>query len=81
MPEKELTVMPQASKTQQLSNSISREALSHFLRRQDWAAGREHLLLRNSTGFLMLVVMVDTPSFSPINALNALGYIPAELKI
>ena len=31
--------------------------------------------------FLNAVVMMDTPSFSPINALNAIGYIPVELKI
>ena len=36
-------------------------------------------IINNSTGFLMFVVMVDTPSFSPVNALNAIGYIPAEL--
>lgn len=69
--------MPQASKIQQLSNFISRELRSHP-QEIDWATGKEHLLFWNNIGFLMLVVMVNTLSFSPI---NAVGYVPAELKM
>lgn len=72
--------MPHVSKTQQLPNSLSRELLSHCLRKGRLSYREGTPVILGKDWFLLACGHGGHSILLPINALNAARHVPAELK-